>query len=101
MAFESRGFASSPDAADRADDDLTLSVSFQPEYYREWDDGDQSFTFTGFLRYDTEDSERTHADVRELYWLRVGRKWELSVGIRKVFWGVTVDGGPSRRDGSW
>ncbi len=89
VALEARGFACSPGAAGQADDDLVLSASFQPEYYRQWNDGDQTFTFTGFLRYDGEDSERTHADVRELTWQRVGRRWERSAGIRKIFWGVT------------
>ena len=35
------------------------------------------------------DSERTHFDIRELFGLWVFERWELGVGIRKVFWGVT------------
>ena len=36
------------------------------------------------------DDERTHADVRELYWRRTfGDTFDLFVGVRKVFWGVT------------
>jgi hypothetical protein len=35
------------------------------------------------------DSERTHFDLRELFWRRSERRWELLVGVSKVFWGVT------------
>ncbi len=89
IAFESRGFPSDPVAADQANEHGSLSLSFQPEYYKEWRDRDQSFVFTGFLRYDAQDSERSHADLRELYWQRFSRGWELSAGVRKLFWGVT------------
>lgn len=66
-----------------------VSVSTQPEYYHEWDDGRQIFTFTPFLRIDQHDEERTHFDIRELSWLGVYDDWELRIGFRKVFWGVT------------
>lgn len=89
VAFESRGFPSDPVTADQASDSGSLSLSFQPEYYKEWQDGDQSFVFTGFWRYDRQDSQRSHADVRELYWRKVAAGWELCAGVRKLFWGVT------------
>ncbi len=66
-----------------------LSFSAQPEYYTEWDGGRQSFTFVPFVRWDGRDSERTHADIRELTWLEAADTWELRLGVRKVFWGVT------------
>ena len=66
-----------------------LSLAAQPEYYSEWDQGRQSFTFVPFARWDQGDAERTHADIRELTWLMAADTWELRVGIRKLFWGVT------------
>ncbi len=66
-----------------------LSVTLQPEYYHKWDNGKQSFTFVPFVRLDQYDKERTHFDIRELTWLKAGEAWELRLGIRKVFWGVT------------
>ena len=66
-----------------------LSVATEPEYYHQWQGGNNSFNFKGFARIDQYDDERTHADIRELNWLGVGDKWELRVGIGKVFWGVT------------
>lgn len=65
------------------------SLALQPEYYRSWDNGDQSFTLVPFVRLDAYDSERTHFDLRELTWLLVKDQWELRVGVRKLFWGVT------------
>jgi hypothetical protein len=65
------------------------SLAAQPEYYREWDGGDASFTFTPFGRWDAQDDERSHADIRELngYWNQ--DEWQWVVGISRVFWGVT------------
>jgi hypothetical protein len=64
------------------------SASLRVEYHRAWDDR-SSLTFTPFVRLDGEDDERTHADVRELFWTRVGGDWEVHVGARQIFWGVT------------
>ncbi|HEY5646086.1 MAG TPA: hypothetical protein VIS76_09105, partial [Pseudomonadales bacterium] len=65
------------------------SVSIQLEYYRAWDDERQSLTFTPFYRYDAEDDERSHFDLREGFWTMVGDDWDLSLGVKQVFWGVT------------
>ena len=40
-------------------------------------------------RLDSEDSERTHFDVREAYWQGVFGDWEIVAGADRVFWGVT------------
>jgi hypothetical protein len=87
LATEARLFTQSPaHPGQRAG---SLSIAFQPEYYRAWDEGRQSLVFTPFLRLDSRDAERSHADIRELSWIRASRDWELRLGIRKVFWGVT------------
>ena len=65
------------------------SAFVEPKYNAEWDDGKQQFNFMGFYRYDPEDSERRHGDIRELEWIKVGENYELRVGVRKVFWGAT------------
>ncbi len=65
------------------------SISLQLEYYRAWDEERQSLTFTPFYRYDVEDDERTHFDLREGFWTLVGDDWDLSLGVKQVFWGVT------------
>ena len=66
-----------------------LSFAVKPEYIREWQDGKYAIRFAGFFRYDNRDYRRTHADIRELYWQVVMENAELSIGAKKVFWGVT------------
>jgi hypothetical protein len=87
VSAEARLFPES--AATSEQGDAQLSVAIQPEYFTEWDDGNQTFTFVPFLRLDSMDQERTHFDIRELTWVKVGATWELRAGIRKLFWGVT------------
>lgn len=65
------------------------SLSLEPSYYRTWQQDRQSLTFTPFIRIDSRDSDRSHFDVRELFWTRIGEDWDLHVGARRVFWGVT------------
>ena len=65
------------------------SVVAQPEFYVDWDQGQQSLTVTPFYRWDRYDENRTHGDMRELFWRYVGDGFETLIGINKVFWGVT------------
>jgi len=65
------------------------SVSLKADYYRSWDGERQSFTAAPFFRYDDRDSHRTHFDLREFFWTRVGDGWDVNVGVQQVFWGVT------------
>jgi len=87
VSSEYRAFLYKP--ADRLQHGNNFSLAVQPEYYYGWDDGRESFTFVPFLRWDQNDSERSHVDIRELTWLKATDNWELRVGIRKLFWGVT------------
>lgn len=67
----------------------SASLAFTPEIYHDWDDGRQSLNVELFGRLDGTDEARSHADVRELYWQYAARSWELSVGWKRIFWGVT------------
>jgi hypothetical protein len=86
--LEFRGFTESAQES-RQDHSTNFSFVFESEYYHEWDDGDQSIAFVPFVRLDENDNERTHFDIRELTYLKVAENWELRLGVRKVFWGVT------------
>ncbi len=66
-----------------------LSLYAAPEYSLDWDDGDQRILLAPFARLDSADSERSHFDLREFYWRKSFASAELSIGLRKVFWGVT------------
>jgi hypothetical protein len=66
-----------------------LSVVAQPEYYAESDDATMSFRFIPFQRVAQHDGRWTHNDIRELSTTYVSESWEATVGVSKVFWGVT------------
>lgn len=66
-----------------------ISGVIETEIYHEWDHGKQNIVFVPWFRYSQHDSHRTHFDIRELAWMKVAESWELRVGIRKLFWGVT------------
>ncbi len=87
LSLEGRGFWQSP--LDERQVDSSLSLSGEVEFYHEWDDGRQALTLTPFLRLDPHDPQRSHGDIREAFWLKVGDDWELRAGITKVYWGVT------------
>lgn len=67
--------------------DQQLSAFAEVELFTEWNDGRDSLTIKPFARWDKEDSERTHLDLREFMWLRYGDDWELKAGVGRVFWG--------------
>ena len=89
FAVQSRYFINEPLPQNNQQHDQYLSLSAEPEYFYQWDDDNQSFTFTPFVRVEQHDDERTHSDIRELVWHRVYDTWEIKAGISKVFWGVT------------
>ncbi len=66
-----------------------FSFATEPELYLPLDNGRDSLTFTAFYRWDKNDDERTHGDIRELKWHKVEDSWELTVGVDRIFWGVT------------
>ncbi len=87
VALESRYF---PESAlhDEQFGHESFSAVLQPELFYEWDGGYQRAVFTPFFRWDQHDEERTHWDVRELYWEMIQDDYELRFGARQVFWGV-------------
>ncbi|CAA0102635.1 Uncharacterised protein [Zhongshania aliphaticivorans] len=87
VGLQARAFPST--AADPAQGSETISGVLAPEWYQQWNDGDDSLNVKAFYRYDSQDDERSHADLREFYWQHVGNNWELTVGVNTIFWGVT------------
>lgn len=87
IGIESLGFFHNP--LDKNQHNHYLSGVIEPELYHEWDGGLQSLAFVPYYRISQHDNKRTHFDIRELTWLKVANDWELRVGIRKEFWGVS------------
>jgi len=87
VSIETRLFTESAAYAGQHNDNI--SVSIQPEFYHAFGSSKESFTFVPYVRIDQNDNERSHADIRELTWVKVIDNFEWRVGVRKVFWGVT------------
>jgi hypothetical protein len=77
------------DARFDAQFDQNTTLSFEPKWDGEWNDGDDLWSVELFMRADDKDSERKHADVRELLWLHLEGDNEWRVGVNTMFWGVT------------
>ena len=95
VTFGSRIFLD--DTSDPRQKDNNLSLAFEPTVYFESAEGN-SFTLTPFIMIDSTDSERTHVDIREAYYLTYGflgeSEWELRFGIDQVFWGTAESNNP-------
>jgi len=85
LSLESRLFAHDGYAGQ---DNQSQSLSARGEFVVETGEHSQ-LVFAPFVRVDSEDDKRTHADVRELFWSALGDRWEFSLGVKQVFWGVT------------
>ena len=87
VAAEAIGFSEPAQFEDQFDENLTLS--FEPKWDGDWNEGDDLWSVKLFMRADSKDSGREHADIRELLWLHIDGDNEWRVGINTMFWGVT------------
>lgn len=55
----------------------------------EWDRGRQTVTIEPVVRLDPGVGQRSRVDFTDLSWQRLWHDWQLRVGLREVFWGVT------------
>ncbi|HET8707641.1 MAG TPA: hypothetical protein VFM46_15150 [Pseudomonadales bacterium] len=84
--FESTRFLQSA-AYDQGQQDNSLRL--QADISKGWNSDKDLLSFTPFYRYDAQDDQRTHGDIRELSYIHAANRWEARVGVHKVFWGVT------------
>ena len=87
IGIENRYFLNSALYSGQADNYYGLSL--QAEARHRWDNGRKKITFISFYRWDSEDKQRTHGDIRELDIIAAKGDWEIQAGISRVFWGVT------------
>jgi hypothetical protein len=71
------------------DDPTSASLALRPQFRLDWDGARHRIEGELFQRLDSGDPSRTHGDVRSLYYQRIERDWEASVGLRRAYWGVT------------
>ena len=87
ISLDGRVFFHSP--AFPGQENQNISTAFEPEYRIQWAEGHQLLSVRPFFRYDSADDERTHADLRELYWQLKYDRWVVRSGVDVTFWGVT------------
>lgn len=88
-SIEARVFPNNRSYSSQRRSTISPSVSLEPEFVYETDDGADRLTLTPFARLDADDDRRSHYDLREANWLHLSDNWDLQVGLGKVFWGVT------------
>jgi len=86
---ESRAFFHDPQWPGQSDALLAGSLSLNLGGRWRNEEGNQRASFDAFGRLDSQDSKRSHADLREAYWAYEGDSWEILLGLNRVFWGVT------------
>ncbi|MEM6932303.1 MAG: hypothetical protein AAF526_01825 [Pseudomonadota bacterium] len=87
LELEGTGFLEDPQFKGQDRDDI--SIAGEATVLAEWLNGDLSFRFTPFARWDAADDRRTHADVREFKIDYTTGDWSFTVGADTVFWGKT------------
>lgn len=89
VSADARLFFNDLEDMDRDDRQLQPSLVIHPEFRFEWNEGLDRLTLILHARLDPIDPQRTHFDIREATYTHSGEDWDLTVGVGKVFWGVT------------
>ncbi|MEM6415718.1 MAG: hypothetical protein AAF720_13800 [Pseudomonadota bacterium] len=71
-------------------DHVQPSIVVEPELLWQSESGKHQVAVLPFFRWDGQDDERTHGDIREGYYrYNSDKDWSLTLGAAKVFWGRT------------
>ena len=89
LELETRIFPEEAAYPDQDNATVSPSAAFQPEFVYEWADRNNRLTLELFGRVDADDERRTHFDVREASYLHLDNRWDVLIGVSRVFWGVT------------
>lgn len=71
----------------QADSTLSFSALGRADY--EWNGGKTKLAISPFVRHDSADTERSHADLREFELRHRSGNFDWRGGVGKVFWGTT------------
>lgn len=89
LSAELRVFPDNPLFSDQNDHAVSPSVAGEPEIVYEWNQNQDRLTLVPFARWDADDDERSHTDLREAHWLHIADSYDVLLGVGKIFWGVT------------
>lgn len=87
FSTELRVFPETAIDARQADSTLSFSALGRADY--EWDGGRTKLAISPFVRHDSADVERSHADLREFEIRHRDGDFDWRAGIGRVFWGTT------------
>ena len=76
-------------AVDSRQTDATLSFSALGRADFDWNGGRTKLAISPFIRHDSADTERSHADLREFEIRHRDGQFDWRAGIGRVFWGTT------------
>jgi len=71
------------------EDESTLSVKVKPQYSHAWDQDRKVITITPYAHLNHPDNEKNHVDLREASYVGAYDDFGVTLGLSKVFWGVT------------
>lgn len=89
FSIEPRYFPDEPLFEGQPPAGISPSAVLSPEYRFERNEGKDRITVIPYLRYDADDGNRSHLDLREANWQHFSDSGMVLAGIGKVFWGVT------------
>ena len=87
LVAEHRHFLHEGKSSQHEQDFTSLSSTIELGFYSL--SGRHAVIVQPFARYDQHDHERTHADLREAKYRYTNGGWEVTIGVDKVFLGVT------------
>lgn len=73
----------------RQPESSAFSISAQPRLLIRDFMHSGTIVFQPFIRWDNQDSRRSHFDIRELYAHFRAGAWDIGFGVQNIFWGVT------------
>ena len=79
LSAESTLFVSNPAFPGQFDGTQNALIA-QPEFHYETTDRHNQYSLIPFAHLDSQDDRRTHADLREAWWMHIADNWELLVG---------------------
>lgn len=87
IGLELRGFTE--DGTDPRQERGDFGLSVHIEFVKDLESGAGRLAFVPFARIQLHDENRSHGDIRELFYEHYLETWEFRLGIGQEYWGVT------------
>lgn len=88
ISAETRFFSGETSYSSQDNVSLSPSIAIEPELVWEQKNGSNRMVIRPFLRFDNDDDNRSHFDIREFKWLHSEENWDVVAGVDQISWGV-------------